>query len=710
MSPDNSSAIMLRRPERVGPPPHALSPSAPPPPLRGGIVPRAHLLRRLTAARETPVVLIVGPPGYGKTTLAVEWSRRDERPFTWVSLGDDASDAALRAVADARLCERPHVIVVDDAQRADADVTRRLLDTARRFPRGTALALLSRTVPGEPNARLRAHRLVLEISARDLAMTHLEAAMLFAAAGVRLTAEQVDRLVERTQGWPAALYLAAVAIAEQPDADVAIAGFGGADRIVADYLRDEVLAALGRDDQTFLRRTALLRELSGPLCDAVLDARGSAARLERLARTGAPLEPLDRCDVAFRHHPLVTAMLRAELTRLEPEIESRLHRRAATWHARHGDPTAAIRHATAGGDVAHAGELLWELAGGCVGDGREAMLGAWLRPFPARQIMAEPALALTSAAFHTAEGRACDAERSLDAAARALAPAQAAGLAALRAGLGRHGVAGIAADAARACELAAPESTWRRFALVLAGVAAQFAGDRAAATALLDDAVAGAEGGTPVAAALAHGQLALAAADLEAWDDAAQHARGVRTALAVVPGAQPVRALALAVYAVVAAQRGDSAQARCDAADARRLLASLPDAPPWLAAEAHAWLARAEIRLSDGPAARALLRRAASLAGRLGDAPELTRWIHEGWALADAFAASTTGDGPTLTNAELRVLRQLPSHMSFREIGERLHLSTNTVKTQALAVYRKLDVSSRSEAVTRGCAAGLIDA
>jgi LuxR family maltose regulon positive regulatory protein len=87
----------------------------------------------------------------------------------------------------------------------------------------------------------------------------------------------------------------------------------------------------------------------------------------------------------------------------------------------------------------------------------------------------------------------------------------------------------------------------------------------------------------------------------------------------------------------------------------------------------------------------------------------LSRWIHEGWALADAFAASATGDGPTLTNAELRVLRFLPSHMSFRQIGERLHLSTNTVKTQALAVYRKLDVSCRSDAVARGRVAGLID-
>jgi LuxR family maltose regulon positive regulatory protein len=136
----------------------------------------------------------------------------------------------------------------------------------------------------------------------------------------------------------------------------------------------------------------------------------------------------------------------------------------------------------------------------------------------------------------------------------------------------------------------------------------------------------------------------------------------------------------------------------------------MPDAPAWLSAETHAWLARAELRLSDGPTARALLHRAAYLAYQVEDAPELARWVHEGWDLADAFAESATGDGPTLTNAELRVLRQLASHMTFREIGGRLNVSANTVKTQALAVYRKLDVSSRSEAVTRGRAAGLIDA
>ena len=75
----------------------------------------------------------------------------------------------------------------------------------------------------------------------------------------------------------------------------------------------------------------------------------------------------------------------------------------------------------------------------------------------------------------------------------------------------------------------------------------------------------------------------------------------------------------------------------------------------------------------------------------------------------DAFAAGVTGELPALTNAELRVLRFLPSHLTFREIGDRLHVSANTVKTQALSAYRKLDVGSRSEAVARGRAVGLLD-
>ena len=104
-----------------------------------------------------------------------------------------------------------------------------------------------------------------------------------------------------------------------------------------------------------------------------------------------------------------------------------------------------------------------------------------------------------------------------------------------------------------------------------------------------------------------------------------------------------------------------------------------------------------------------MLAHAARLQALVPDAPVLAQWLHETWERADAFAAGTAGAGPSLTRAELRILRFLPSHMSFREIGSRLHVSTNTVKTQAMSIYRKLDVSCRSDAVARGRAVGLLE-
>jgi LuxR family maltose regulon positive regulatory protein len=205
-------------------------------------------------------------------------------------------------------------------------------------------------------------------------------------------------------------------------------------------------------------------------------------------------------------------------------------------------------------------------------------------------------------------------------------------------------------------------------------------------------------------ATLARAQLVLLAADDPTWDDADLYAYAPPSA----PLPDALRALVLTAAAVAGTQRGDIAQARCDARHAVALLASSTVLTPWLSAETQAWLARAELKLSDGPTARMLLARAASAQAHVIGAPALARWVHDGWALADAFAATATGDGPALTIAELRVLRLLESCMSYREIGERLHVSPNTVKSQALAVYRKFDVCRRTDAVECGRVAGLI--
>jgi LuxR family transcriptional regulator, maltose regulon positive regulatory protein len=682
------------------------------PPLRPDVVPRTRLVRRLVEARDVPIALVVAPAGFGKSTLLAEWAAEDERSFGWMSLASRPARDAVRAVLrmiDTR-AERPRVLVVDDAQLAEPDAIRRLLDAAAGLPRGAMLALSSRRYPDGPIGRLRAQRLMVELAARELAMTRLEAERLLGAPGAGLDGAVIDRLYRSTEGWPAALHLAAVSLAEQR-ADGAVEGFSGADRLVAEFLRDELLAQLTAPQRRFLRRTSILPRLTAPLCDAVLQSRGAANMLDELVRSGVPLTPLDRCDMAFRCHPLLSAMLRGELARLEPQLEGELHRRAAAWHSGRAEPAEALEHAVAGRDRAAIARLLWWLAPGFLAHGREGLLAQRLGVYSAREVHADAALSLMTAAQHLAEGSRGQAELALEAAERVLAGRpgdESPAAAVLRACIARGGVRQMAADAARARSLATVDGGWHAVGLLLEGVALHLAGDRHAASRLLAEALCRA-GELPALTATCHAQLALLAAEAEDSAEAAWHAREAHSACVTGGAPRPVYALALAVDAVVAADRGEVAQARHDAADARRLLAAGLDFPPWVLAEAHVWLARAEIRLSDGPAARMLLARAARLAAQVPDATVLAGWVHDGWALADAFAASATGDGPTLTNAELRVLRFLPSHMSFRQIGEQLHLSTNTVKTQALSVYRKLDVSCRSDAVARGRVAGLID-
>jgi LuxR family maltose regulon positive regulatory protein len=263
----------------------------------------------------------------------------------------------------------------------------------------------------------------------------------------------------------------------------------------------------------------------------------------------------------------------------------------------------------------------------------------------------------------------------------------------------------MGADAARALPLDGPAGA---LALLLHGVARHLTGDRDRARRPLEDAGRAARRSAPAVAALARAQLALLAFERADADAATHHADAADAILADGPAPDAARALVLAVGAVAAAERGEVAQARHDARDAHGLLAAPGAESTWLVVEGLTWLARAHLQLSDGPVARALLARAARAVGRVHDAPVLDSWVHDGWERADAFAASATGAGPTLTTAELRVLRLLPSHLSFREIGDRLHVSPNTIKTHALAAYRKLDVSCRSDAVARGRSAGLI--
>jgi LuxR family maltose regulon positive regulatory protein len=225
------------------------------PRLRRGTVRRDRLVRRLVLSSEVPFVVLSAPAGYGKSTLLCQWAERDERDFVWIEPGAVPAGAALAHAAN--LLEEavpdPAVVVVDGADvQADSDAVQAW---TRVLPAGSQLAIATRGEPSLPLGSLRAQGLLVELGPSELAMTRTEAAATLSMAAVELDAPDLAALLRHTEGWPAALYLAALSIRADRDPHRAVTGFGGDDRLVTDYLRDEILTRLGAPAAAFLLRT-----------------------------------------------------------------------------------------------------------------------------------------------------------------------------------------------------------------------------------------------------------------------------------------------------------------------------------------------------------------------------------------------------------------------------------------------------------------------
>jgi LuxR family maltose regulon positive regulatory protein len=683
-------------------------------------VPRSRLVRRLREARETPFVLLVAPAGYGKTTLLSEWAACDGRRFAWIDLRAGAHDSD-RLVASVKRTvhdtQPPTVLVLDNAHLVSTPETFDALDdVARSMPSGSQLALASRCEPGLPVGSLRAHRRIFELRTGDMAMTRSEASALLTAAGIRLASDGLDRLMDRTEGWPAGLYLAALSLRAQPSMDAALSRFAGDDQVVADYLRDELLARLEPDHVDFLLRTSILDTLSGPLCDAVLGHGGSGRILGTLSRSNVLLVSLDRGGTSYRYHPLFREMLHSELRRLDPARELELHARASAWHEEHGDLDSAIHHAVAAGNPEHSGELLWRHASSYIGHGRNDALAGWLNNFNDDQLAAVPSLAVAAASSRLAAGNGDEARHWTSTAARNLArrpspkrhPLNGA-LLLLRALLAERGLAQMGRDAARACAVASEHGESRSFSRLVAGASHQLTGDRPRARAALDDGARSSAVAAPHVQALCLAQLALLEIDADDWEAAAILTERARSRVEGCGLAEyPIVALVYAVSALTRSHAGPVADADRDLRTATRLVDQLVDFIPWYEAETRVTLARVSLGLSDVAGARSLIAEAARLVRRSPESPTLRAWVTEACSQLEA-ATGSAGDGLTLTAAELRVLRMLPTHLSFPAIAKQLFVSPNTVKTHVRALYRKLDASSRSEAVSRAAAAGLLD-
>jgi LuxR family maltose regulon positive regulatory protein len=727
-----------------------------PPPVRPGLVPRARLVERLLGFSTAPLALLVAPAGYGKTTLLAEWREQDARPFAWLSLNDRDNDPAhllasiVRALHDIEPVEReileslsvpstdiedvvlprlsrslearrlPFVLVLDDAHHLHARAALRALNSLiGGLHAGSQVAVASRRELPLSVGRLRAHRMVVELRTPDLAMRADEAAGLLELAAIDLDDDGIDALLRRTEGWPAGLYLATLAVRDQPDTRRALRRFAGDDRIVVDYLRDELLSELPAKERTFLTRTSVLDRLAGPICDAVLNGTGGATTLAAMARSNLLLVPLDRRDETYRYHPLLADVLRAELRRTEPEAEAGLHSRASEWCEDHGDHERAIEHAIDSGDVVQAGDLLWRHVPELIPRGHLATVQRWLARFSEDEVRSHASLALVAAAIRLVTGDGNELRYWTQAAGVALrrdgAGEEAAkldvALAILQASSGESGMDTMRDAAVGAYALAPDGSPWQSLCGLFEGVARHLGDDAAQARSVLEQAARSGAASAPGVQALCLAQLALLAIDDDDWDAAEGRAAQALAQVERVGIAEyPTEALVFAVAALVRARRGRIEEASRALRQSRALLAGLSDFLPWYEAEARIVAARVALRLSDVALARTLLSEAARDLRHLPEVALLDRWLAETRKQAAPGSAHGGTQQLSLTTAELRVLQFLPSHLSIREIAERLYVSPNTVKTHARAVYRKLDASSRAEAVVRAHETGLLDA
>ena len=727
------------------------------PVLRPGTVRRSSLIERLARGNPRPIVSVVAPAGYGKTTLLSQWAERNGQAFAWVTVDEGDNDPkvlltyvaqALDAVEpiDGRVFDAlaspvssvpgsvvprlgsafssmtsPVVLLLDDVHTLHNRECRAALSAlADHVPGGSRLALAGRAEPPLRIARLRAEGRILEVGPGDLSLTPEEASSLLLNADVALSEDEVAELHRRTEGWPAGLYLAALYLREGGPLASAAVSFGGGDRLVSEYMESEFLARISRRQRVFLTRTAVLERLSGPLCDAVLELSGSAVTLADLARSNLLLVPLDRRGEWYRYHHLFRDMLLAELERLEPGLIPVLRRRAAGWCVRNGLPEEALEYSMAAEDVDAAAGLVEKLAVPAHRQGRVPTLQRWFGWLENRGgIEGHPMAAVLASLLSALTGRPVEAERQADAVdrwqygdpARPGDPSTEAWAAVLRAFLCRHGAEQMRADADEAVRRFATQGLVSPGPAILQGIARVLCGDLDGGDAALEDGISvGEEAGAHEDVALALCERSLVAIARGDWGRAevlAERGRGVLRRAGIEHSyATP---LVCAVQARAAMHRGDVPAARQELVSAQRLRHLLTYALPHFAVQARIELARVHFALADLPGARTLMREVDELLRRR---PGLGNLAGEAPALRAQLAKERDSNGPgasALTGAELRLLPMLSTHLSFPEIAGELFLSRNTIKSEAISIYRKLGASSRSQAVARSRELGLLE-
>ena len=512
------------------------------PPRRRIVLPRPRLLEACSSASRKRLAVLDAPPGYGKTTLLADWythgSSSDVREFAWLTLEATENDpalfwryvvAALRSAgleagahaetillvpgADVEEAVRsllndlrgldPHIVLVlDDYHVVREKRCHELMETfLAHAPPSVHLVVSTRSDPPLPLASLRAAGELAEIRTADLRLTEEESLeFLRLSEDLALSDEEFALVVARTEGWAAALQLAAVWLRGERDRKAAVREFAGDNRHLVDYLTEHVLAGLEPSIERFLLETSILTRLSAPLCDAVTGETGSAARLEEIERANLLLTPLDGRRRWYRYHPLFAELLRGELARRDPELVPTLHRRAYLWHRDNGRVMESVGHALLAGDHAAAAEAITGAWIPLIRSGGSATVKRWLKRFPGEAVADAPQIAYIGA-FVTA--LAGDSEHAIDEWIR-LAEANAdrapdgrmpdgtsfeTNLEIIRAAFLYRDIGDAKAMAERVAKSQSAGGQWRVPSLAALGSLRYFSGDQAGATRALDEAL-----------------------------------------------------------------------------------------------------------------------------------------------------------------------------------------------------------------------------
>src|SRR5262245_3141340 len=726
------------------------------PQLRRQMIDRPRIAEALDAGEAAAVLTLVAAPlGYGKTTAVRSWCAARTAQPAWVTLdaGDNDPSRLWTYVATAvdrvreglgraalqrlRAGRAPVDVCVDELMNGIAafgdeltlvlDDLHTVTDTEclasidraiEHLPANAHMVALTRTDPALRLPHRRARGDLADLRASELAFTPAETRELIVdRARIHLDAAEIELLCERTEGWPAALFLAALWLRSLDDPHVAVREFGGDHRFVADFLSNEVIDSLDDDARSFVLRACVLGRFTAELCDAVLDRTDSAMVLADLARSNLFVARLARGGW-YRVHSLFAEFGGFQLESREPGAETEIHRRAAGWLRSRGLPVEAAQHASAAGDHEVVADLLLDHHLAMIRNGGERTLLDWVQTLPDGQLVAHPELAVGAATAALTVGRAAPERRrflQLAEQSREVHPelfssyAQAV-----------HGMVGASAvdgdvdravrDGRDAVDVARAEAP-AVLVPALGGYARAlfFAGDLDEAWQAALQAADHPEARRAPGHAFARSTLALVAAE-RAWLSAARkHAETAKSLVGGIgSGRSWLAANASVALGCVLAEEGSLVEAERELAYAENFFADE------VATVHHAWLlvlvARVRCRRGRLDEAATALRSALEEIGELGDSgrlPLLAAGVTRELEGARARAARGEVLAPP-SEAELAVLRLLSSDLSIREIGGALYLSPNTVRSHTRAIYRKLGVNSRAQAVARAEVLGLL--